>query len=434
MSVIGIIAEYNPFHNGHLYLLQKSKELTGANFSIAVMSGNFLQRGEPAFWNKWERTKMALLSGIDLVIELPFVFATQDAGGFAEAGIRLLNSLGIVDYIAFGCENNNLELFLRLAELINNNHFLIKDIEKEEIKKGFNFPNIREKIITSLFINQYRDCTKYSLEEIKSVLNNPNNILALEYVISLQKTNSSIKALPIKRIGSDFNQNKLEGKFSSATAIRETIKEYYSNLQNKLLLEKTKDAVPVSTYSSIINQLKNDINPILYSDFEQMIFSKLRSISIDDLKKINGIDEGLENKIKKASLTTTDLEGLISTIKSKRYTRTRIQRMIIHCLLNLTKQEVKSFSNFGPLYFRILGLSNKGQDILRKAKATASLPFIQKLKTFYQHNKKIDNRKVLKMIDYDIKATDQYVLAYKHNYLKIGSQDFTSKIKNIYLT
>ena len=153
MLVLGIIAEYNPFHNGHLYLLQKSKELTGADFSIAIMGGNFLQRGEPALWNKLVRTKMALMAGIDLVIELPFVFASQDARGFAQAGVKLLNSLGFVDYITFGCENEKIETFSKIAALIRKDPPFFKKIIKEELKKGVNFPKIREKAIVSFTKN-----------------------------------------------------------------------------------------------------------------------------------------------------------------------------------------------------------------------------------------------------------------------------------------
>ena len=152
MSTLGIIAEYNPFHNGHLYHLQKAKERTGAEYTIAVLGGNFLQRGEPALWNKWVRTKMALLAGIDLVIELPFVFATQDAQGFARAGVSILNALGIVDYITFGCENDNIETFSEVAQLIRKEPPYYKEILKE-LEKGYSYPRVREKPSLIIFRN-----------------------------------------------------------------------------------------------------------------------------------------------------------------------------------------------------------------------------------------------------------------------------------------
>ena len=427
MLVLGIITEYNPFHNGHLYLLQKSKELTGADFSIAIMGGNFLQRGEPALWNKWVRTKMALMAGIDLVIELPFVFASQDARGFAQAGVKLLNSLGFVDYITFGCENEKIETFSKIAALIRKDPPFFKKIIKEELKKGVNFPKIREKAIVSFYQKYNHGLTGLSLDEISNFLRQPNNILALEYMISLQKLKSNIKVLPVKRIGSSFFENKLEGRYSSATAIRKQISQYH-NSHNILSLKTLKTTMPFSSYQVISEQLKEGINPILFSDFDQIIFNKLRSTSVQDLKRINGVKEGLENKVKKAAISTTSMEELIAEIKSKRYTRTRIQRIIIHSLFNLTKQEVDNFNKTGPLYCRVLGMTEKGRSILRKAKLNSKLPIVQKLKNFYKHNKCLGNDTVLNMLNYDILATDIYVLAYKKRDLRVGNQDFTRSL------
>lgn len=427
MLVLGVIAEFNPFHNGHQYLLQKSKELTGADFSIAVMGGHFLQRGEPAFWNKWVRTKMAIKSGFDLVIELPYVFASQDARGFAQAGVKILNSLGVVDYISFGCESEEIEIFSTLATLIRKNPPLFKKIIKEELKKGDSFPKIREKAIISFYQKYNHELVGMgvSLNEIRSILRQPNNILALEYMISLQQLKSSIKVLPIKRIGSSFSENKLEGRYSSATAIRNLISQYYFDSDNFQFLEELKTTMPLSSYQIISDQLKEDINPVLFSNFEQAIFNRLRSIPARDLKRINGIQEGLENKFKKAALLTGSIEELISMTKSKRYTRTRIQRIIIHSLFNLTRQEVQTFNKNGPLYCRILGMSKKGRNILQKAKLNSKLPIVQQLKRFYRHNSSLGNDVLLNMLNYDILATDLYVLAYNRRDLRTGSQDFT---------
>jgi predicted nucleotidyltransferase len=428
MLVLGIIAEYNPFHNGHLYHLQKSKELTGAEFSIAVMGGNFLQRGEPALWNKWIRTKMALFAGIDLVIELPFVFASQDAHGFAQAGVKILDSLGVVDYITFGCENEKVEIFSKLARLIIKDPPFFKKIISEELKKGNSFPHIREKAIISFYQKYDQESMGIPLNEISTILRQSNNILALEYMISLQLLKSTIKALPIKRIGSNFSQDKFEGEYSSATAIRKIINQYYYNSNDKQLLENLKATMPITSYQTILNELKEDINPILLSNFEQAIFSKLRSAPADDLKRINGVQEGLENKIKKAAISTKSIEELIQTVKSKRYTRTRIQRIVIHSLFNLTKKETQNFNKNGPLYCRILGMTDKGREILKKAKLKSKLPLIMKLKNFYLHNKRLGKKDILNMLNYDILSTDLYVLAYKSKKLKIGSQDFTKNI------
>ena len=425
MLVLGVIAEFNPFHNGHQFLLQKSKELTEADYSIAIMGGNFLQRGEPAFWNKWLRTEMALRSGFDLVIELPFVFASQDAHGFAQAGIKILDSLGIVDYIAFGCESEKSEIFSAIATIIRKDPPLFKKIMKEELKKGDSFPKIREKAIISFCQKYHHDLTGISLNEIRDVLRQPNNILALEYTISLQNLKSNITVLPVKRIGSRFSENKLEGRYSSATAIRNLISQYYHNSHDFQLLEELKKTMPLSSYQIIYDQLKDGINPVLFLNFEQAIFNRLRSIPVRDLKKINGIQEGLENRLKKAVLSTGNIEKLISMTKSKRYTRTRIQRIIIHSLFSLTKREVQTFNKNGPLYCRVLGMTKKGKKILQKSKLNSKLPIVQQLKKFYRHNTMLGNEIALDMLNYDIMATDLYVLAYNRGDLRTGGQDFT---------
>jgi len=430
MSTLGIIAEYNPFHNGHLYHLQKSKQLTEAEFSIAVMGGNFLQRGEPAILNKWTRTKMALSAGVDLVIELPFVFASQDSHGFAQAGIRLLDSLGVVDYVAFGCENEKIETFANLAKLIRAEPPYLKKIIKDGVKKGNSFPKIREKAITSFYQKYAKNLSNISLNEVREILNQSNNILALEYIISLQDLKSSIKPIPIKRIGSSYLESNLVGQYSSATAIRNIITQsYYSDINNNVnLSEQLKSAIPYSSYQIIREEFQKGFNPILLSCFEQAIFSKLRSMNIIDIKKINGIQEGLENKLKKAALSTGSIEELIKTAKSKRYTRTRIQRILIHSLIGLTKKEIKSFNKSGPRYCRVLGMTKKGRLILKEAKLNSKLPLVLKLSNFYQHHKKLENEVILKMLNYDILATDLYVLAYKSGIARVGGQDFTNKI------
>lgn len=427
MPVLGIIAEYNPFHNGHLYHLQKAKEKTGADCTIVVMGGNFLQRGEPALWNKWVRTKMALLAGIDLVIELPFVFATQDAHRFAQAGVSILNALGIVDYITFGCENDNMETFSEVAQLVRKEPFHFKKILKSELKKGFNYPKAREKSILSFFQKYRPDLTKKQLDELTHLLRQSNNILALEYIIALQSLNSFLKPLPILRIGSDFSENRWEGEYSSATAIRKLISRYYCSTK-KSDLNKIKASLPATTFQIILEELERGINPIFESSLNQSVIAKLRSTSVFDLKEINGIQEGLENLLKKAADAAGNIEELVEMVKSKRYTYTRIKRIILHCLFNLSKKEILVFNKNGPQYGRVLGMSHKGRIMLKKAKLTSRLPLILSMKHFYSNNLRLDNEYILKMLNFDILATDLYVLAYNSTELRLGKQDFSRKI------
>ncbi len=427
MTTIGIIAEYNPFHCGHDYHIQKTREKTGADFFIAVMSGQFLQRGEPALFDKWTRTRMALSSGIDLVIELPFVFASQDARGFANAGIQLLDSLGIVDYVSFGCEDDQLELLTEIAELIRKEPALFQKTLREGVKKGENFPRNRQRAIIK-YIQESRIHQKnISLDKVVEILDKPNNILALEYLASLHYLKSSIKPLLIKRIGSSYSQEEIKGRYSSATAIRKKIVQKYYEGQGHTMGE-LQEMMPDSSFEVMCKVLTEGFNPVILSDFEQAIFTNLRRMSLSDIQKIHAVEEGLENKLKQSAIFSDVLEVLIRSIKSKRYTRTRIQRILIHTLFQVTKSEVRRFNRKGPLYCRILGMTDKGKTIFKGIKAKSILPAIIKLKNFYKMNKRIDQDMALKMLDYDVLATDLYMLGYKSGLPRLGRRDFTENI------
>lgn len=428
MKIMGIIAEYNPFHNGHLYHLQKAKKMTGAEFVIAIMSGNFLQRGEPAIFDKWTRALMALRSGIDLVIEIPFVFSSQDAGGFANAGIKLLNALGVVDFVSFGCEEDNISCLNKISELIAEEPLEFKKIIKKEAKKGNSFPKIREKALIQYYIENI-DKLKLSssIDKFRKTLKQPNNILALEYLISLKNTKSSIKPFPVKRIGSNYSQKSLEGKYSSATAIRNKIFQGILD-NNQYKLENLLDFVPSSTYEIILDTLEKGINPISISHFQQAILSNLRRMPTEDIRKIHGVQEGLENRIKKAAILSYNIEELIKNIKSKRYTHTRIQRILIHSLFALTHQEIYIFNKIGPMYCRVLGMTDNGKFLLKKIKKQSEFPIIIKVKNTFQKNTNDMNIIAKNMLDYDIMSTNLYVLGYIDKTFAIGAQDYTKNV------
>lgn len=426
MEILGIIAEYNPFHSGHLYHLQKAKELTGAKYCVAVMGGNFLQRGEPAFFNKWTRSLMALNAGVDIVIEMPFVFASQNSRGFASAGIGILNALGVVNYLAFGCENNQIEILNSLAEILEKEPDFYKKILRDEIKKGNSFPRIREIALTEYYKKYGERHIKITIEEIKNVLQQPNNILALEYLISLRKTKSSIMPVTVKRVGSNYLQEKLEGQYSSATAIRRRIIRNILN-NNKRPLRGLEKVLPDFSYKVILDELEKGLNPVTISCFEQVLLTQLRKMSLDEIRMIYGVQEGLENRLKVGANSSFDIESLIKNVKSKRYTQTRIQRILIHSLFFLTHKEVEMFNKKGPLYCRVIGMTENGKLILKKIKKHSKLPIIIKLKNFIKENRENENAVLQKMLDYDILSTDLYVLGYNLRTARIAGQDF---IKN----
>ncbi len=427
MKTLGIIAEYNPFHNGHLYHLQKAKKMTGAEFVIAIMSGNFLQRGEPAIFDKWTRALMALKSGVDLVIEIPFVFSSQDARAFANAGIKLLNSLGIVDFVTFGCEDGNISFLNEISELIAKEPLEFKKIIKEEVKKGNNFPTIREKALIQYYLENIDKLKLSSIEKLRKTLKQPNNILALEYLIALKNSKSNIEPFPIKRIGSNYSQKTLEGKYSSATAIRNKIFQSIRD-NNHDILENLIDFIPSSSYEIISDTLEKGINPISISHFQQAILSNLRRMPTDDIKGIHGVQEGLENRIKKAAILSGNIEELIKKTKSKRYTHTRIQRILIHSLFNLKHQEISAFNKIGPIYCRVLGMTNNGKFLLKKIKKKSELPIIIKLKNTFKKNSNHTNIIEKNMLDYDIMSTNLYVLGYTKEPFAIGAQDYTKNV------
>lgn len=435
MKTIGIITEYNPFHNGHLYHLFKAKEMTEADYVIAIMSGNFLQRGEPAIINKWSRTKMALYAGVDLIIELPFVFSTQDANGFSFGAVKLLDSLQMVDYLCFGCETDNLDTLYSISNFLHIEPQKYKDLIVYNSKKGFEFPKTRSQALCEYHRKFGIDgLEKISPLDLRKLLKYPNNILALEYIKHLLNLKSKIQPVAIKRIGAGYHQKNITGNISSATSIRN---EILNNLRSPktdlfMLNDKIKSTIPSSVFPVLERELREERGPITLDSYRQFILATLRKMPLEDISRIQGVTEGLENRIKEASLKSYTVDQLINSIKTRRYTRTKIQRIILHLMMNLSKKDVKIFNRCGPLYARILGFSKKGKTLLRTIKKNSSTPLVSKLSNYLRQtasweNINIRNRST-KMLNYDILATDIYVLGSKKAENRIARLDFTHKI------
>lgn len=377
MKVLGIITEYNPFHNGHKYHIEKSIKKTNADYVICIMSGHFLQRGIPAILNKWKRAKMAIENNVDLVIELPTIYSLSSAEHFAKGAIQIFNQMNIVDCISFGSENGDISNFLKIGRVYSEEPDKYVKTLKKELKKGLSFPKARENSLRSFL-------KKESLD----VLSKPNNILGIEYSKAIFNTKSNIKLETIKRIKNDYNESNLTGKISSATSIRNQLK--------KESIESIKISLPKNCYK-IIN--KNQKNLIFRDDFEKLIFYKLRTINKHKLKNISDVVEGLENRIIEKAINTNSLEKLILSIKTKRYTYTKIQRILFKTLLNIDK----SFEKIKPKYIRVLGFNKKGRFLLRKLKDKSNLPLITNLKNFSPQDKMAK-----KMIQIDIDSTNIY--------------------------
>lgn len=337
MKKIGIICEYNPFHNGHLYHISKIKEMFDDSLIILVMSGNFTQRGEASIIPKYSKCDIALLSGIDLVIELPFIFATQSADVFAKTSIEILDKLN-VDYVVFGSETNDINKLTMLAKTQINNKKYDK-LVKEYLDKGVNYPTALSKAL-------------YQLTDKK--IDKPNDILGVSYIREILKLNSNITPICIKR-SNDYNSIELNDNITSASSIR------YALLNG----DNVKNYVPEYVY----NYLKN---PIFTKNYFNLL--KYKIMTENTLEEYQTVDEGIQNRIKKCIINSKDLDDLILKVKTKRYTYNKLSRMFIHILCNLKKEEVKKYNKIS--YIRVLGFNIKGRNYLNEIKKDIDIPII----------------------------------------------------------
>ncbi|SEJ07669.1 Predicted nucleotidyltransferase [Propionispira arboris] len=403
MESIGIIAEYNPFHNGHLHQITEAKKKSKLDYTICIMSGNFTQRGEPALFSKWTRAAMAVNSGVDLVIELPCVFTVRSAQDFARGGIRLLNSLNI-RYISFGSEHADLSLL-------------------EKVSSASLDPAITEELHTNLKSGQsYAAALSTAISKTHSIpaaiLSQPNTILAVEYLNAIKIFKTKQKILPIERAAAPYHSGIISGDLASAGAIR---KELYSSSPNFSLI---KQSVPLETYQTIETFCQNSAALPSMDLLSTSILALLRKIKQPELKNITGISEGLEYKIAKAALQSRDLTELLALTKSKRYPMSRLHRLVLHCLLGTTKQSIAAFDQSGPLYARVLAFNMKGREILHELKRTASIPIITKTTNFLDSTKRSHSQLSLleSMLAIDTYATDLYALCFSP--AQIGGLDF----------
>lgn len=387
MKVLGIIAEYNPFHNGHLYHLNESKKIIHTDFTVCIMSGNFTQRGEPAMANKWIRSRMAVDNGIDLVFELPFAFACNNAEYFAKGAVDILNSLGCISHLSFGSETGEIDVLNEAAE-----HLAVESEElsfyiKEFVNQGISYPRAR-----------YEAMKKYAGDQCSEVLKDANNILAVEYLKQLKLLNSNMKPITVKRYGTGYHDKHTYKNIASATAIRDKIRVNQD-------FNDVYEFLPKET-AHILNTL--DINRnVSMNDFYELILYNIINSDCNKLSNIFSATEGLENRVIKAIFKASDAESLMKAIKSKRYTTTRIQRLLTHSLLNLDKDSFHDILNQKAIYARVLAFNKKGAMLLKHIKKNElnSIPIITNI------NKEISkDSKEWKLLFYDIKASDIYNL------------------------
>lgn len=407
-NVLGIVAEYNPFHNGHMHHLIESKNLTNSDYTISVMSGNFTQRGDVSIIDKWSRAQMAIENGVDLVIELPTIYAISSAENFASGAIKLLDSLGIVDFVSFGSECNNISILSEVTDVLTNEPPEYKTLLTHELSRGVSFPKARERALM-MYLNDIR---KYA-----NILSSSNNILGIEYLKALDKQNSKIQPITIKREGSAYNDDSipLNSKFASATSIR--------NLCHSHDISILKNFMPESSFSILKDCLENGHIVRNISEFDKLIIFTLRKMSTDEIADLPDVSEGLEFAIKSAVNQCNTTAELLSIINTKRYTQTRLKRILLYALLGITKKDMQISKSIKP-YIRILGFNDKGRELISEiSKHNRKLTIISSVKKFMDGN---SNKNLKLMLEKDIWATNVYTLGYEYD--SIGNLDYTHNL------
>ena len=408
-NVVGIIAEYNPFHNGHLYHLLQSKDIAQADSVVAIISGNFTQRGDTSIVDKWTKAYMAICGGCDLVLELPTVYSISSAENFASGAIKILDSLKVVNSISFGAESDDLATLNNIANVLYTEPKGYTNILTHELQKGLSYPAARENAIL-MYLN---DIKRYA-----NILNSPNNILAIEYLKALKTQKSNMTPIMIKRKKVYYNDERIVDDFASATAIRKLIK--------RREFDELRKVVPRSTYKLLSRPIRDGNIVISLSNFEKEIIYTLRKMSVKDIANLPDVSEGLENLIKSSADNCNDLSRLIVNIKSKRYTQTRIQRILLYALLEIDKKLMEESKKIVP-YARVLGFTNKGKELISEInRKNPKIHMITSVKKYIEKNNKPSNRILMQMLQKDILATDIYTLGF--DFESKANLDFTNNM------
>lgn len=373
--ITGIIAEYNIFHNGHKYLIDKVKRNSDA--VVAVMSGSFVQRGDVAITDKWTRAEMALRGGADLVLELPVCCALNAAPNFAMGGVGTLNALGVVDNIAFGSEYGEIDALNRAAHALETETADTSNKIQKYMSDGMSYPAALSKAYNG------------TVED--GLLDKPNNILAIEYIRALIKSDSKIKPITFRRAEAEHDANTVSNGFASASKIRSML----------LGSEDISRLVPYIPQDFTINRL---------SQLDSAITAKLRTASPASLRNISEMTEGLENRVINAAKENYGFNSIAEAVKSKRYTMSKIRRIILASLLDFTDDIYSPY----PEYIRVLGMNKTGMDILKSAKGVCSVPIITKTADFKDKSRQFE---------LDLRACDIASICSDNPQKRIGGMD-----------
>lgn len=431
MKIGGIIAEYNPFHKGHSYQIEEFKRISSCSHLVVAMSGNFVQRGGPALVDKYARTQMALDNGVDLVIEIPSIFAGQTAEIFARGGLLSLNSLGCVDSFCFGSEDGNIDRLRELAGYIYDQAALIDERAGLLMKNSMSYAKAREEAIRQGFESF----------DIGAILSQSNNILGLEYLKEARRLDSGMEAVTIKRQGASYNSQDMDGPMPSASAIRRSILglgkfENIGQLEDEC---KYGDAIGQNIEQILGKFLDKSVLDILKSlsgqgiDFmgEDSFFQEISYILAredQDLGKYFEVNGGLEHSIRRAVLTSTSMAGVLASLSNKSHTHSKIRRAIYNILLGITKSDMDQAKVIKSLpYARVLGMNNKGRDILRMAKERSSINIITSPAKAINSEIYREDSLYRKLLDIDLRTSAIYYQKYhakNPDLLARGQADF----------
>lgn len=420
MKITGIIAEYNPFHNGHAYQIAKIKEETDSDFVIVAMSGDFVQRGEPAVIDKYARTKMALSCGADLVVELPALFACASAEYFAKAGVALFEQMGCVDYLCFGAETKDLSLLDQIADTLVNEPLSYQEALSTYLKEGKNFPAARMAALEQYFTSQSLAAANMAAQ-LSAVLSTPNNILGIEYLKALKTSGASILPYPILREGAGYHDTDILAKNASASAIRQTLKEFSASGTDYAVLFYS---MPPKAFRIFSDYLASS-SYLEADDFSGILNYLLLLHTPEELASFADCNTEIANRLKKNLPAFSSFSQFAAKNQTRDITYTRMSRIFTHMLLHMTTEDYELAKQIGYVpYLRPLGFKRSSSDVLGAVKKHTEIPLIGKL----ANAKNMLSPEAFRLLEKDIFAADLYeqILAQKNRILP--RSEFTREI------
>lgn len=415
MRITGIIAEYNPFHNGHKYLLETARHQTNADYIIVIMNGNFMQRGIPAYWNKYQRAAMAVEQGADAVFELPVLYGTASAEYFAYGGVQLLNQLSGIQSLCFGCETERLSLLEEAARILLTEPPEYKQQLSTALTNGDSFPKARATAISHILTKA--GCNK---EELDQLLTLPNTILALEYLKALRRTKSHIQPVPCLRTDQGYHTESMQAFYSSATAIRKEYEAYGCT-------DKVSQTVPDTVFTEL-KEAYGTRSPIHMEDFYPYLQYCLWNPTIQ-LTDYLDVSEDLANRIRTVYKPEYNYQQLVEAIVSKQYTYTRIYRCLLHIMLNIRKDSMEKQLASGSMHYaRLLALRKESSMLLRSLNETSTIPIINRLTDGIRLLEAKGDINGINLLEQDIASAHLYEQTIARNYHTPAVNEYTKGI------